>query len=69
MRIAVCLSGQVRTAVENFTNIKDHVFFVDTIYSPVGIGIVLTGNGDLYSKEYLLIKISYIALLVSGKSI
>lgn len=28
---------------KNFTNIKDHVFFVDTIYSPVGIGIVLTG--------------------------
>lgn len=28
---------------ENFTNIKDHVFFVDTIYNPVGIGIVLTG--------------------------
>lgn len=28
---------------ENFKNIKDHVFFVDTIYNPVGIGIVLTG--------------------------
>lgn len=28
---------------DNFKNIKNHVFFVDTIYSPVGIGIVLTG--------------------------
>lgn len=28
---------------DKFTNIKDHVFFVDTIYSPIGIGIVLTG--------------------------
>jgi elongation factor 1-alpha len=28
---------------KNFTNNKEHVFFVDTIYNPVGIGIVLTG--------------------------
>lgn len=53
-----------------FTNISEHVFFIDTIYNPVGIGIVVTGinrGGDInvgdtmylgpFGKEFKQIRI------------
>ncbi len=37
------ISNMDQKLFENFSNQKEHVFFVDTIYNPVGIGIVITG--------------------------